>query len=655
MLIVFLASLLAFMPLASVSAQTSQSQMQAEISRLAALIEQLTRQLNSGGTIGVNASIACPYAWTRSLTIGSTGADVQKLQQFLNASPDTRLALSGAGSPGQESLYFGPITAAAVSKFQVKYRADILTPVGLVNPTGYFGPSTIAKANALCVSKPATPPVGNDDEEDDDEVRLRGEGTLRSFEINDADDTEIEENEKDASIAELALEARDGDIELDRMDITLAGVDSPSEDDPWDVFEDIALWVDGDLVKRVHADDENDYLDEDDGIIRLSNLNIILEQNEEVEMMITVTVQNGVDAAGIDANWSVAVEGVRYFDGDGVATREESVDELGIFANFEIVPEGEGEELKFSLAEDNPDVMDIIVDADDTTDEVTILVYTIEAKDNDIELNNLFVTVVTSATTSEIVDDIELIIDGQHFRDEGSVVNSALSTTYEFDIDDDVVIDEDDEVEVEVVVDLKAQEGRYDNGDTIRAQVTSTERDATDAEGADDIDEFSGTAVGDDHTLVAEGIVVPRGSVDTSTDTLGNNDTIGEFAIEFEVTAIEGDFYITEDTNDSASTATTGVAYRVDGPVSFIAGSSTVSAVLSSSADEDSDGVFTVREGESETFTLMVTVDPNVGGQYRVGLTEVNFDDHESGRDSTESYVPTPTQDYRTSYRFINS
>lgn len=662
----------------------------AEINRLVGIIEQLTATLNAGsgapttismptystptGMVAGVSTAACPFTWSRNLRVGDRGIDVMKLQQFLNTQSDTRVTSYGAGSPGFETQYFGQLTANAVARFQAKYAAEVLYPVGVFSPTGYFGPSTRNKANSLCGSAIPYPSDDDndrdddrddddrDDRDDDDDDRrgdvddLRGEGTLDTFEIDDASNDDIEEGAEDEDIAELTLEARDGDILLTRMDVAVVGINSPEEDEPWDVFEDFSLWVDGDRVARFDdADDEDEYLDEDDGTFRFRNLDLVLEEDEEVEMIIRASVQNNVDGAGTDADWSVAVEEVRYFDADDVATDEDNVDDMGTFVEFSIVTEGEGEELNFSLSSDNPDAMDIVVDTDRTTDDETILIYEIEAEDNDIEIDNLFVTVVTSDTTSDVVDDIELEIDGEYFRDDSRVVNSAFSTTYEFDIDGDIVIDEDDEVEVEVIVDLKAQEGRYPNGTTIRAQVTSSERDMTDAEGADDITEFSGTAIGDNHALVAAGISVDRDSVETDTAVSGSDDTVGEFEIEFEVTAIEDDFYITDDTSRIPASANTGVAYEITAPGGFLPGSSDISAILSSSADEETDGVFTVREGDTETFTLYVIINPNVAGQYRVGLAEVNYDDDPSGSASPAEYSTTPAQDYRTGYRFINN
>jgi peptidoglycan hydrolase-like protein with peptidoglycan-binding domain len=80
------------------------------------------------------------------LTLGSQNSDVKCLQVLLNQSSDTQIASSGVGSPGNETTYFGSLTASAVGKFQVKN--------GLVSSSanagyGYVGPQTRAKLNAL--------------------------------------------------------------------------------------------------------------------------------------------------------------------------------------------------------------------------------------------------------------------------------------------------------------------------------------------------------------------------------------------------------------------------------------------------------------------------------------------------------------------------
>ena len=86
------------------------------------------------------------YMFTRSLKLGSTGTDVKYLQIFLNDNGYI-VSLTGPGSKGNESTYFGPATAKALTKYQEYYAKDILTPSGLMKGTGYFGPSTMKKVN----------------------------------------------------------------------------------------------------------------------------------------------------------------------------------------------------------------------------------------------------------------------------------------------------------------------------------------------------------------------------------------------------------------------------------------------------------------------------------------------------------------------------
>ncbi len=76
--------------------------------------------------------------WIRNLNLGISGDDVKKLQEILIAEEVWQRPDIGATG------YFGSITKAAVIKFQEKYAAEILEPLGLKNGTGYFGPSTRA-------------------------------------------------------------------------------------------------------------------------------------------------------------------------------------------------------------------------------------------------------------------------------------------------------------------------------------------------------------------------------------------------------------------------------------------------------------------------------------------------------------------------------
>jgi len=91
-----------------------------------------------------------------SLRLGYNGDEVVKLQKFLNQNAYTRISEKGIGSKGKETPYFGTLTHKAVIRFQEMFKKDILESVGLSRATGFWGPSTIKKANritALCTKK----------------------------------------------------------------------------------------------------------------------------------------------------------------------------------------------------------------------------------------------------------------------------------------------------------------------------------------------------------------------------------------------------------------------------------------------------------------------------------------------------------------------
>jgi hypothetical protein len=85
--------------------------------------------------------------FTHNLSYRMVNSDVPRLQQYLNDHGFT-LAQSGPGSPGEETDLFGLLTYAAPVKFQDAHAAEILSPVGLTQGSGYFGPATRAFVNS---------------------------------------------------------------------------------------------------------------------------------------------------------------------------------------------------------------------------------------------------------------------------------------------------------------------------------------------------------------------------------------------------------------------------------------------------------------------------------------------------------------------------
>jgi len=173
-----------------------------------------------------------------------------------------------------------------------------------------------------------------------------------------------------------------------------------------------------------------------------------------------------------------------------------------------------------------------------------------------------------------------------------------------------------------------------------------------DAEGLDSGDDsvVDGSATSAEHTVALTGIAVEAISTSQSVTTPGDqaSSTYATYTIKFDVTALEEDAFIS-DTADRNATST-GVEFDIFGGT--YAG--TVSAVLTSTADLDTTGddFFRVDEGETETFTLTVTLDPTTAGTFGVRLEEVNFNDIALAGDTVFT-VDSSDEDYRTDAVYI--
>ena len=94
--------------------------------------------------------------FSRNLRVGMSGEDVLFLQRILNMEQSTQISVSGVGSPGSETSYFGAKTKIAVIKFQELYKNDVLSPAGLMSGNGFVGSYSRAKLHRLCLASLAT-------------------------------------------------------------------------------------------------------------------------------------------------------------------------------------------------------------------------------------------------------------------------------------------------------------------------------------------------------------------------------------------------------------------------------------------------------------------------------------------------------------------
>jgi ABC-type transport system substrate-binding protein len=83
------------------------------------------------------------FQFKSNLSTGSQGSEVTELQKCLAKDPEVY-------PEGDVTGYFGSKTKEAVTKFQEKYKEDVLDPYGLTQGTGTVRQSTRAKLNEIC-------------------------------------------------------------------------------------------------------------------------------------------------------------------------------------------------------------------------------------------------------------------------------------------------------------------------------------------------------------------------------------------------------------------------------------------------------------------------------------------------------------------------
>jgi peptidoglycan hydrolase-like protein with peptidoglycan-binding domain len=517
--------------------------------------------------------------FTRNLSLGSTGTDVKCLQALLNQDSATQVAASGPGSPGNETTYFGPLTKAAVIKFQEKYAADILTPLGLASGTGFVGPATRAKLNALLTTPtPPTPPTPTPPEEEEEGE----EGTLSVKAAALPSGVTVYEGDSNVAVTAFTIKAKNSNIRVKRIDIALTSGSSRI----YKLLTYAALYDGDNALKGITLSKDT----VTDGTVRFSGLDILVPKDGSKTITLKVSA-----AATLSATGSVSVripeKGIRGVDGAGITQYAP--------------PEGSGPlSLKpFTLA--TAVTPSLTLSLSDATPKSNVAIID-EEEDTEVELAKYNLKMTNAAGT---VTGLEIGFDGTA---SSSIVEVRVydgSTQICSDTLSSGVLSCDD-LELAMAkgttktLTIKALIDKGVLPDTY-AYVTGVTSTYEDVEGDQDKADTSASSSEIYFYHVAP-IIELLSTVETSENASGTagNET-GHFTINFKVTAQGGDVWI-KDTIEASSTAT-----DTKNSIWYDQGNGTdtpePTALLSSNATKDGWG-YKVPKGTSRTFTAKLTL-----------------------------------------------
>jgi hypothetical protein len=584
---------------------------------------------------------AAGYVFTRDLTVGSTGADVMELQKVLNASASTQVSASGVGAPGMESSYFGSLTKAALAKWQAAHN--------VAPAVGYFGPLTRAAVNAaapVITNLPAgcTTPSGyspttgqacntaSNNGGNNGGALQGGAGDITVTSLSTYSNENVVEGAEDVNVLAVDVEAdEESDVELTSIKVSLEQTTAADSEDITDYIDSVAVWLDGEKVGEADADEFSEASDVYSKSISLDNA--IIRAGDELRLVISVTASNNLDSGDIDTDsFTVDIVSTRFEDAEGVVSTDTTNVTSRTF-DFDSLATSGDLEAKITKNTSSPEASSVEVSNTANTNDVPLLAVNFKASGSDMTVDQLSFNIApVGANANEIVQQYKLLVDGEEI-DAIAATSITTGSTTEIvftDLGDDFEVAEDDTVKVELLADINDFDGNFGNGDSITASLTSTnfaQASSTidDANGDTVLDaDRSGSVTGKAQSFYVNGIAValvgtPTATV-SDTSTTETND-VGTYKISFSVTAFGSDIYVD---SQSASSSTDGVQWSITGD-SYTASSSSNLACTGCTAGT---GNYLVTEGDTETFTLTVTlVNTTLGtdGYYGIQIDEIGI------------------------------
>jgi len=611
-----------------------------QLANLTALYNNLLAQ-TSGGT-----TPATGLCLTSNLSQGMTSAEAKILQQGLNKDSATQVAVSGAGAPGYETSYFGPLTKAAVIKFQEKYASEVLASWGLTKGTGYAGSTTRAKFNALyCTAAPVVPPVTYPEgctsavgfstttglpcsttvtypEGCTSAVGFSpttglscagtttttvgpAEGTLTVSDSAIFQETILHKADIGKVVLAFDAKAQDSALTVQRVDVNFSGTSIL----PWQTFKTLYLYQGSTLLKEITAVKE-DYVENTYGsnyTLRFTGLNASIAQDATEAFSLKTDV---FASPSNTASYTLKVltNGVRAVDTAGINQYHPALDTTVVNTIGAIGATTAA--LDLSTAADNPIEGVILGNASSVVSNQEILKFNLKATTGNVTVRTIAATTTSGGDTNESnVISAAKLYDGNTLLKSKAVVDGGFVTFDKLNM----LVSEGTTKSLTIKVDVKpiTTEGYTINAAVAKTGITSSDsQDALVSAGGSDV---AGKNL---HIYtVAPSFSFIGGKITPD----ANSPSYATTEIIFSVTANGGDIYIP----DTAVATGTGPVIIAD--LYGVAGATgTIGSIVTTGATAGTTNTYLVHSGGTETFTISTSIATTTkSGLMGINITEV--------------------------------
>ena len=542
------------------------------------------------------AGAASADTFTRSLTLGSKGADVTALQ--------TWLINKGYSIPAGATGYFGGQTKAAVAAFQA---ANGITPAA-----GYFGPVTRAAVNAdgSSMSTGGSTTTGG---------TVTTDGTDGSITVSYSPYVTTSQTVKKGEtkdIYSVKLKATAGKVAVTRFDVHFS-------ERPWLDFTKLTLRDANGTVLATKflssAADATEVTVGSDYLVRVDGFNYSVDPSAEATLIVSATVQSASDKiTGQTVSVTVPSGSIRTINGKGYT------DSLGISNTNTITLTSTGSvgDIYTRVSPNTPDKRIVTTSVSQVTPDVVLGVYSLKSQNQNSTINSLSFNInnSTNAATSSIFQNVRLKVGGQVYGANSLSAGASTFTNLNF------TLAQDQWTDVSVIADVLSNiSGVSASSTLVKAGIVGVDSNYNTVTVSN-----ASNATANDVQLQTSGISVSNLSASYTLGGAGaNGDAGASVTFAFTVTNTgNSDVYVSKVPGVALATSTTGSAG------SPVTASSTITYVTSNPGTMASDtgtaptsGAFVIPAGSSRTLTYSGSLN-NINGTAGIRvfkITSINF------------------------------
>lgn len=624
------------------------------LSELQAQVQALLAQIAALGGGSTTTSASGCYAFTMTHQQGDTGGEVMQIQKFLN-SHGAMVAASGAGSPGNESMYFGAMTKAAVAKWQA---ANGVTPAA-----GYWGPVTRAKVASVCATT-----GGSTGGTTGGETLNGSAGSITVTETSSDVEDQVYASETEKVLG-FKVEASGSDVRVTNLRVKFTAAVDSSASDRLDAYaSEISIWANGTKIASMAP---SSFVRDSAGVYSASipvAQVVRMGSNNKVTFHVGMTAVTNIDSDNDDStnDWTVQLLQTRYVDPTGATLFDTTTQPSNSGVYVSRLSTSSDVKLRMSEASGHPKAGNVSVEDDGTT-LVTLAVFGLKAEGSEMEFNTLKATstITGASTNSDMVQEFYLMRGSTQLAE---ITATSSSSYLEFDLDDTETIEKDETVTYSIVAKVNEMPtGTFTSGDSIKVDVNVGQYyiDAKSTSDGKTVTNRSGSVTSYTQTLYNEGISIAKvgESFTHNANATTPTSSSGEYKMTIRVTNIgDDDVYIPLNTS-ATSTIDASFTAMSKGATFAMNNSTTSAAVADSSATltrvsggTELTNSVRISGGSSADFQLTVTFNP-AGGltqQWRAQLLAIGHATSDSAT-ATSFVNATPSEDFRTAYNTVNN